>query len=103
MATISWGWRWTFTSWARSRLLRDVTVTRTDSPDNILAVTASARTGATTDEIERELVRIWREEVRYRYREACTTTSDETQVRLDGVTQVGPGAFFVTASVTVRR
>jgi hypothetical protein len=33
----------------------------------------------------------------------CAAQSDNDQVRLEAVTQIGPGDLFVTASVTVRR
>lgn len=88
--------------WDRSSLLRDVVVTRTESSDPLLSVTATSVPGVNDAEIKHELVRIWAE-VSYTYRTACVTQSDDDEVRLEAVTQVGPGGLFVTASVIVRR
>lgn len=88
--------------WDRSPLLRDVVVTRTASRDHLLSVTATSVPGVNDTQIKHELVRMWAE-AGYTYRTACATESDDEEVRMEAVTQIGPGGLFVTASVTVRR
>jgi hypothetical protein len=88
--------------WDRSPLLRDVVVTRTESTDHLLAVTARSVPGVNDVQLKHELVRIWAD-ASYTYRTACATQSDDEEVRMEAVTQIEPSGLFVTSSVTVRR
>ncbi|HEY5249516.1 MAG TPA: hypothetical protein VIJ15_13820 [Dermatophilaceae bacterium] len=88
--------------WDRSPLLRDVVVSRTESTDHLLVVTATSMPRVNDAQIKQELLRIWAD-VSYTYRTACATQSDDEEVRMEAVTQIAPGGLFVTASVTVRR
>ena len=51
--------------------------------------------------IDAELSRIWSHQLAYQYRQRYTVVVASDEVRLYGVTQIGPGNFWVTVKVQV--
>lgn len=79
-----------------------VTVRRTDDPQRFIEAECAAARGCTVEEATKAVTEAWLGKLGYAYSEAHhVTTSDEVGT-LEGVTQVGPGGFFVTCRVTVR-
>lgn len=84
-----------------SELLTEVEVRKGDNVDEMIHATCNAAPGVTAIEVEAELRRLWIERLRYGYLEAHMVTRS-TKVRLDAITQIAPGAFYVTATVTTQ-
>ncbi|MEU4572178.1 hypothetical protein [Nonomuraea sp. NPDC023979] len=83
----------------QSPLINEVSVRRTGDRSSLIAATCQAVPGCSTAELAAELERVWLGDLRYSHFEAHVITADERKVRLDGVTQIAPDGFYVTASI----
>jgi hypothetical protein len=70
-----------------------------DVPWLIAAGARGARADAAT--IRTDLSRIWSQHLAYRYRQKYTMVVTPDQVCLQGITQIGPGDFWVTVEIQV--
>jgi hypothetical protein len=83
-----------------SALLGGVEVRETGEAGNMLVGTCRAAVAAVAPEqVAAELERIWLERLRYGYREAHELTIEPRAVTLRFITQIDPGAFYVTGSL----
>ncbi|OPG11923.1 hypothetical protein [Microbispora sp. GKU 823] len=82
-----------------SPLISQVVVRLTGDTSHLITAECQATPRCSVTEIAEELERIWLRDLRYRYFEAHTVATNERGVRLDAVTQIAEGGFFVTAAV----
>jgi hypothetical protein len=81
-------------------LWHDMTVRRSEGAEWLISGRAVARFDD-GPAIADALPKIWEEHLRYQYRSAHAVTRTSDSVLLRAVTQVGPGAMWVTAEVEV--
>jgi hypothetical protein len=79
-----------------------VTVRRTDDPQRLIEAECAAARGHSVEEATEAVTQAWLGKLGYVYSEAHHVTASDELGTLEGVTQIGPGGFFVTCRVTVR-
>ncbi|MFI7534216.1 hypothetical protein [Streptosporangium sp. NPDC049376] len=85
----------------QSPLMKKVRVRGTDDPGGLVVATCRSASGRSAEEIAAELERIWHEDLKYCHFDAHTLTLGDGEVRLNGVTQISPDGFYVTAAIVV--
>lgn len=79
-----------------------VSVRRTADPKALIVAECETANGCTVDQAMRAVTQAWLGDIGYSYSESHhVTTSTEVGV-FEGLTQIGPGGFFVTCRVTIR-